>query len=523
MTNEKLKILIIDDSEDDRLLYIRALKKSGRDYTIIEAEDGDEGLELVTKESLDCILLDYSMPGRDGVEVLKCIRAKHQFIPVVMLTGMGNERVAVAAMQEGAQNYISKSTITPETLSHSVLMAIEHCHLQKRIHEQRTSLEVFTRALAHDLKEPVRTVKSFLEIIAQREQFSEKTDGYFKHIVNAADRMEMLIEAVFLYTKLDSPVPITKEMCDLSQLIKEVKDNLSKLISDSGAIVTSDALPEQINANKVQLMQLLQNLISNAIVHAEAIPEINISSEEKPDHWIFYVNDNGPGIAASQIEKIFQPFKRLLHHKSQGMGLGLATCKKIVESHGGKIWCEPNRLGTGTSFIFTIPKNISAENNLSSQKHHKALDGTVSTTAGTRLANIMLVEDNEADIELARIMLIEQSKINCNMIIARDGDEALAKLLDAPFDLMLLDINLPGIDGFELLKQLRSENKNKGLKIIMCSTSTYDKDIEKAKAQGAIGYINKPPKFDVLRSIIENNTDIQISTKDGVNSLLRYA
>ena len=101
------------------------------------------------------MLLDYSLPGRNGVEILKRIRVKHPLVPVVMLTGQGNEKVAVAAMQEGAQNYISKATIDPETLAHVIQVAILHCRMQSRIAEQRGSLEVFAHALAHDLKEPV--------------------------------------------------------------------------------------------------------------------------------------------------------------------------------------------------------------------------------------------------------------------------------------------------------------------------------------------------------------------------------
>lgn len=520
--SEKLKILIIDDSEDDRLLYMRALRKSGGDYKVMEANDGEVGLELISKELPDCILLDYSMPGRDGVEVLKRIRTKHQFIPVVMLTGMGNERVAVAAMQEGAQNYISKSTITSETLSHTVLMAIEHCKLQRRIHEQRTSLEVFTRALAHDLKEPVRTVKSFLELINQKWQFPDNIAGYLQHIVNATERMEMLIEAVFFYTKLDTPLPAASESCNFYSIMQDVKENLAKLISESNAVVICGKLPEKVNVNRIQSIQLLQNLISNAIVHCETTPEINISAEESLDTWLFKVSDNGPGVSASNVEKIFMPFKRLSHHKSQGLGLGLATCKKIVEMHGGRIWCESNRSSAGTVFNFTIPKNPATQNIVTLQQQNKITGKELNDVNG-RLANILLVEDNEADIELAKIMLMEQPKVNCNMSFARDGDEALAKLNDSPCDLMLLDINLPGIDGFELLKQLRSTDKFKNLKVIMCSTSTYDKDIEHAKSQGAIAYINKPPRFEILKAIIEKNTDIQISSKNGINSLLHSA
>ena len=137
------------------------------------------GWRILDKEQPSCVLLDYSLPGRNGVEVLKRIRSRHPFLPVVMLTGQGNENVAVAAMQHGAQNYISKSSITLETLEHVVRMATQHCMMQKRIHEQRTSLEVFTRALAHDLKEPVRTIRSFADLIAQTEQFLRKTTKAF--------------------------------------------------------------------------------------------------------------------------------------------------------------------------------------------------------------------------------------------------------------------------------------------------------------------------------------------------------
>jgi CheY-like chemotaxis protein len=124
---EAIGVLIIDDSEDDRALYRRTLAKSREStYEIAEAEDGETGLARLAEQSPDCVLLDYSLPGRNGVEVLKRLRAKHPFIPVVMLTGQGSETVAVTAMQEGAQNYISKATITPEALQRAIRVAIEH-------------------------------------------------------------------------------------------------------------------------------------------------------------------------------------------------------------------------------------------------------------------------------------------------------------------------------------------------------------------------------------------------------------
>ena len=121
-----IRVLIIDDSPDDQLLYRRALTKGAEIvFDIVGAENGDDGLARMADLPPDCVLLDYSLPGRNGIEVLKRLRERHPFLAVAMLTGQGNEAVAVAAIQEGAQNYISKSSITPETLQRAVCVSID--------------------------------------------------------------------------------------------------------------------------------------------------------------------------------------------------------------------------------------------------------------------------------------------------------------------------------------------------------------------------------------------------------------
>jgi DNA-binding NtrC family response regulator len=200
--NDATTILIIDDSEDDRLVYRRALAKGVEaTYEIFNVGEGEAGLSRIAQEPPDCVLLDYSLPGRNGVDVLKHLRTAYPFVPVVMLTGQGSEAIAVEAIQAGAQNYLSKATISTETIERAIRVAIEHCALQRRIHDQQTSLEIFTRALAHDLKEPVRTIRSFVDLLTTQETLSPKGSGYFNHIAKAADRMAALIDAVYSYTK----------------------------------------------------------------------------------------------------------------------------------------------------------------------------------------------------------------------------------------------------------------------------------------------------------------------------------
>jgi len=526
--NKPLAILVIDDNEEDRMLCQRSLKSAlGDSLLFMEAGNGESGLEAIEKHTPGCILLDYSLPGRNGIEVLKRIRAKHPYLPVIMLTGQGNEAIAVESMKEGAQDYIVKSAITPEALQRVVRVAIEHSGLQKRIDEQRASLEIFTHALAHDLKEPVRTIRSFVDLITDVDHLSEKSQRFFQFIRKAADRMNALIDTIYLYTRLDGAEQMEKISCDLTGVVKEVQDNLAQLMNERSPVITCDALP-LVQTNHVQMIQLFQNLITNAIKHCDTVVTINVSASERDDHWQLSVRDNGPGIAAEYCAKIFDPFKRLSHRKEDGpgLGLGLAINRKIVESHGGKIWCE-SVLGTGTSFLFTLPKAtaIAAPESVVSIP---ALSLNTKPADATRaLARILLVDDNESDIELARIMLIEDGKLRCDFLTARDGKEALAILQDAmkennPIDLVLLDINMPGMSGFELMMHMSKEAVPLNPLMVMCSTSAYDKDKRMAETLGAEDYLTKPPQFSHLKDIIDQCAKLQLY-QEGNDYVLRRA
>lgn len=353
-------ILIIDDSEDDRLLYRRALSRDpAASFRLIEVGDGVEGLSRIDESPPDCVLLDYSLPGHNGLEVLKRIHGNYPFMPVVMLTGQGNETVAVAAMREGAQNYITKSSITPESMQHVVHSAIEHCAMQRRLKEQHESLEIFANALAHDLKEPIRTVRVFLDMFKAKEAISDRGKTYFDHIQSSADRMITLIDAVHLYTRLgNAQEGARREWCEASAVMEHVKQNLDALIKEHKAEITSGPLPK-VFANPIQLLQALQNLISNSLNHGGSAVHIEANENEK--FWQFKVSDNGPGIEEAYQTMLFEPFKRMNAHESQGLGMGLAICRRIAEAHGGRIWYEANPQG-GAVFFFTIAKAEKAAN-----------------------------------------------------------------------------------------------------------------------------------------------------------------
>jgi two-component system CheB/CheR fusion protein len=208
-----------------------------------------------------------------------------------------------------------------------------------RINEQRDALEVFTRALAHDLKEPVRSIRSFSEIIARGSASQEKTQQYFKYIQNAGERMGMLVDSVFRYTLLDDPAAMPKESCRTTDLWTAAKIDLDGLIRDKSVTIWGgDELPT-VSANPRYLTHVLTHLLTNAVRHGGNGVNVHIFAEEKADRWQITVEDDGPGIAAEQLEAIFLPFKRLTRNE-ECAGLGLAICRKILACHGGSIWCE---------------------------------------------------------------------------------------------------------------------------------------------------------------------------------------
>jgi len=234
--------------------------------------------------------------------------------------------------------------------------------LNKRASELSASnaeLERFAYIASHDLQEPLRMVSSFLQLLQKRYkgQLDQKADQYIHYAVDGAERMKALIMDLLEYSRVGTAKDSFGEV-DTAVVMQEVGDIFREKIIAARAHVEIDALP-RVWGDKVQLMQLFQNLLSNALkYHSDNAPSIRVRAREEQKHWLFSVEDNGIGIDPQFFDKIFIIFQRL-HNKSDysGTGIGLAICKKIVERHGGRIWVE-SRPGEGSTFYFTISKKV---------------------------------------------------------------------------------------------------------------------------------------------------------------------
>ena len=227
----------------------------------------------------------------------------------------------------------------------------------EELKRSNAELEQFAYVASHDLQEPLRMVASYAQLLGRR--YEAKLDGdareFMAYIVDGASRMKQLIEDLLAYSRVGTKGAEFKRV-NAEDALKRALFNLRVAIEEAGAVVTNDPLPT-LSGDEVQLGQLLQNLMSNALkFRSDSVPRIHIGVTESAKEYAFEVRDNGIGIEPQYYERIFMVFQRL-HNKGEypGTGIGLAICKKVVERHCGRIWVE-SRPGAGSSFYFTLPK-----------------------------------------------------------------------------------------------------------------------------------------------------------------------
>ncbi len=289
-------------------------------------------------------------------------------------TGEGpmlNKKVEITALRQNGDEFdielsISATTVKGEQLFIGFLSdATERKQSEQalkeyaqKLEQTNNNLEQFAYVASHDLQEPLRTITNFAHLLEekQKEQLDGTSKKYLTYVVNAAERLKHLIKDLLHFSRLDKQHVI--EQINLNDLVNDVLLDMDLLIKESGANISFANLPV-LNAGKTEMKLLFQNLINNALKYrkADVTPEIEIKAEKRKTEWLFSIKDNGIGIDPEFKDKIFIIFQRLHSEKEySGTGIGLATCKKIVELNRGTIWVE-SAINVGSTFYFTLARN----------------------------------------------------------------------------------------------------------------------------------------------------------------------
>jgi hypothetical protein len=223
------------------------------------------------------------------------------------------------------------------------------------LRQSNDDLKQFAYAASHDLQEPLRMVALYSQMLQRKyaSQLDAETDQYVGFIVGGAKRMEMLLKDLLTYSQTGADVGPAQSI-DFEPVMRKVLLNLQASIEQTGAAISWESLPT-VQAHEVRLVQLLQNIVGNAIKYrSHEAPKIRIAAERRDADWLFVVEDNGIGIEPEYAPQIFGIFKRLHGQNYPGTGIGLAICQRIVERYGGRIWVE-SKPGEGSRFFFTLP------------------------------------------------------------------------------------------------------------------------------------------------------------------------
>jgi two-component system, sensor histidine kinase and response regulator len=367
---EDIKILLVDDDEIDRMMVRRALKSASFTVQIAEAQNCAETLAAIQQDIYDCALLDYRLPDGDGLELVVQIRALNIQIPLIVLTGQGDDQIAVELLKAGASDYLSKSRVSPGRLAQVLQNALRIYKAERAAaiaNQQREELlkqrEDFISRLTHDLQTPLFAANRMLQL------FQEGVFGEVPPAVNQRmsviirsnhNLLQMVSNIVEVYSREAEQKLHTVDHCDLKDIIKDVVQELSPLVLQKNVGLHVRTHDEQaryiVTGDCLELRRVFINLIGNSIKFTDVGQiEVGLSyADEAPETIVITVRDTGPGIAEELQSSLFERF-RSGNHKRSNTGLGLYLCRRILESHHGSISLE-SQLSVGSTFTIRLPR-----------------------------------------------------------------------------------------------------------------------------------------------------------------------
>jgi signal transduction histidine kinase len=529
------QLLVVDDEESLRITTAAILEKEG--YSVDTASSGDEAIALLTEKDYDLVLTDLHMEGGDGLSVLNEIRRHSPLTISVVLTGFASVESAIAALQEGAYDYLVKPCDI-DSMKHTIRRGVEHrrlmlaeqkarsdlqqlnLDLERRIAERTAELtrlnaelaeanrakDVFLATLSHELRTPLTPVVGWIKLLR-----SANLDE--KSVAQALDAIERnaWLQSKLIDDLLDTSRIATGKLhfepkpTDLNTIVKAAIDTVRESAASRNIEMAITLWPSTlvVMGEPVRLQQIAWNLISNAIKFTEPGGKVTVMTQNEGSQARLVVTDTGIGIEAEFLPHVFDRFKQADGSTSRrhgGLGLGLAIADALAKMHGGKIEAESEGAGQGS--CFTLHVELASSERVAPEKTSERVHSFFGL-------DVLIVEDSLDTLTLLSAVF---SREGANVTTAASAAEALEHAVSKRPAVIISDIGMPDVDGYQLLEQLKVIPGMDDVPAIAISGYASDEDRERALGTGYHALVPKPIDVDVLFELIHDLNLPQLST-----------
>jgi signal transduction histidine kinase len=523
---KEARLLVVDDEESLRITTAAIFEREG--YVVDTASSGDEAIDLLGKADYDLVLTDLHMEGGDGISVLNRIRQEAPLTISVVLTGFASVESAIAALQEGAYDYLIKPCDI-ETMKHTIRRGVEHrrlmlaeqkaradlqqlnLDLEQRIDERTAELkrlnveladanrakDVFLATLSHELRTPLTPVVGWIKLLRSGTLDEKSVSQALDAIERNAWLQSRLIDDLLDTSRIATgKLHFEPKPTDLNATVKAAVDTVRTSAAARSIELSVSLYPASliVMGEPVRLQQIAWNMVSNAIKFTDPGGKVTVTTGLDGTKAYLTVIDTGIGIEPEFLPHVFDRFRQADGSTSRrhgGLGLGLAIADALAKMHGGGLEAQSDGVGCGATFTLRVDLAPMG------QVVTETVDQKVHSLQGI---DVLIVEDSPDTLLLLSTLFRREG---ASVTTASSAAEALQSASTKRPNLIVSDIGMPDVDGYELLEQLRVLPGLADVPAIAISGYASEEDRERALSVGYLALVPKPVDIDTLFTLIQ--------------------